>query len=136
MCILKCVEVQLSIIIWIRLFCSLNTSSLYSAAPPSFMNILISISLRSYCKILVTTMCGSNAARSWVQIPPGPFLTASELRYIIEFNFGYCRTKSLVMPYPTFVRQKLKFLSFVSGQLSRYRFPLHRLLVRLMSSSS
>jgi hypothetical protein len=62
-------------------FCSLNTPSLYSASPPGFVNILISISLRSRCKILVTTMCGSNTVRSWVQLPPGPFLTTGKLRH-------------------------------------------------------
>jgi hypothetical protein len=36
--------------------------------------------------------------RSWVQIPPGPFLSVRELRYYFEFNLDNCRTKSLAMP--------------------------------------
>jgi hypothetical protein len=38
--------------------------------------------------------------RSWVQIPPGPFLTMRELRYYIELLFSSCRTKPLAMPMP------------------------------------
>jgi hypothetical protein len=26
--------------------------------------------------------------RSWVQIPPGPFLSVLEIRYYFEINFG------------------------------------------------
>jgi hypothetical protein len=33
--------------------------------------------------------------RSWVQIPPGPFLSARELRYYFEFDLDDCRTKTL-----------------------------------------
>jgi hypothetical protein len=36
--------------------------------------------------------------RSWVQIPPGPFLSASELRYQIELIFGDCLTILPAMP--------------------------------------
>jgi hypothetical protein len=36
--------------------------------------------------------------RSWVQIPPGPFLSARELRYYFKFNLGSCRTKTLATP--------------------------------------
>ena len=35
--------------------------------------------------------------RSWVQIPPGPFLSVVQLRYWFEFIFGYGRTKALAM---------------------------------------
>ena len=34
--------------------------------------------------------------RSWVQLPPGPFLSARELRYYFELIFGGCRTKFLM----------------------------------------
>src|SRR5829696_5216357 len=30
--------------------------------------------------------------RSWVQIPPGPFLSVTKLRYCIEIVFSFCRT--------------------------------------------
>jgi hypothetical protein len=33
--------------------------------------------------------------RSWVQIPPGPFLSVVQLRYYFEFNLDNCRTKKL-----------------------------------------
>jgi hypothetical protein len=36
--------------------------------------------------------------RSWVQIPPGPFLTVVQIRYCYELYFNNCRTKSLAMP--------------------------------------
>ena len=37
------------------------------------------------------------ALRSWVQIPPGPFLLILEIRYYYEFNLDNCRTKSLAL---------------------------------------
>jgi hypothetical protein len=33
--------------------------------------------------------------RSWVQIPPGPFLSVREIRYWFGFIFDECRTKCL-----------------------------------------
>jgi hypothetical protein len=36
--------------------------------------------------------------RSWVQIPPGPFLSVVQLRYWIEFILDYWRTNSAAMP--------------------------------------
>src|SRR5215212_3897173 len=36
---------------------------------------------------------------SWVQLPPGPFLSTRDLRYYFEFNFNNCRTKSLAVPW-------------------------------------
>ena len=36
--------------------------------------------------------------RSWVQIPPGPFLSVRGLRYCFELVLGSCRTKSFKMP--------------------------------------
>jgi hypothetical protein len=41
--------------------------------------------------------------RSWVQLPPGPFLTALEIRYCFELIFSGWRTNSaaMPMPYPT-----------------------------------
>jgi hypothetical protein len=30
--------------------------------------------------------------RSWVQIPPGPFLSVVQLRHYFEFNLDSCRT--------------------------------------------
>jgi hypothetical protein len=35
--------------------------------------------------------------RSWVQLPPGPFLPALEIRYCFEFNLGKCRTNLTVI---------------------------------------
>ena len=32
--------------------------------------------------------------RSWVQLPPGPFLPVVQLRYWIELDFNNCRTKT------------------------------------------
>ena len=37
--------------------------------------------------------CGE--LRSWVQIPPGPFLTVRELWYCFELVLGGCPTKPL-----------------------------------------
>ena len=31
--------------------------------------------------------------RSWVQLPPGPFLSVVQLRYYFEFNLDNCLTK-------------------------------------------
>jgi hypothetical protein len=41
--------------------------------------------------------------RSWVQIPPGPFLSVVQIRYCSEIDFNNCRTNSaaMPMPYPT-----------------------------------
>jgi hypothetical protein len=36
--------------------------------------------------------------RSWVQIPPGPFLSVVQLRYYFELMLGDCETKTLVTP--------------------------------------
>jgi hypothetical protein len=33
-----------------------------------------------------------DALRSWVQLPPGPFLSVVQLRYYFEFNLDNCRT--------------------------------------------
>jgi hypothetical protein len=35
--------------------------------------------------------------RSWVPLPPGPFLPSSRIRYYFEFDLGYCRTNSAAM---------------------------------------
>jgi hypothetical protein len=35
--------------------------------------------------------------RSWVQIPPGPFLPVVQLRYWFEIVFDNCRTNSTAM---------------------------------------
>jgi hypothetical protein len=34
---------------------------------------------------------------SWVQLPPGPFLSVVQLRYWFEFDFGDWRTNSAAM---------------------------------------
>jgi hypothetical protein len=39
---------------------------------------------------------GTDELRSWVQIPPGPFLSVRELRYWIEVVFNNCRIKPSV----------------------------------------
>ena len=39
----------------------------------------------------------SDWLRSWVQLPPGPFLPVVQLRYCFELDFGKCRTKSLAL---------------------------------------
>ena len=36
--------------------------------------------------------------RSWVQLPPGPFLSVVQLRYYFEINLDNCRTNSAAMP--------------------------------------
>src|SRR5687767_5632780 len=36
--------------------------------------------------------------RSWVPLPPGPFLSVVQLRYYFEFNLDNCRTNSAAMP--------------------------------------
>jgi hypothetical protein len=36
--------------------------------------------------------------RSWVQLPPGPFLSVVQLWYYSEFNIDNCRTNSTAMP--------------------------------------
>ncbi|MFL6486834.1 MAG: hypothetical protein ACJ71D_09035, partial [Nitrososphaera sp.] len=43
----------------------------------------------------LTMMKGIQNHRSWVQIPPGPFLSVLEIRYYFEIVFGDCRTKIL-----------------------------------------
>ena len=35
--------------------------------------------------------------RSWVQLPPGPFLSVLEIRYWIELDFDNCRTKTVAI---------------------------------------
>jgi hypothetical protein len=47
---------------------------------------------------------------SWVQIPPGPFLSVVQIRYYLELVLSSCRTNSaaMPMPYPIFVRHCLK----------------------------
>jgi hypothetical protein len=35
--------------------------------------------------------------RSWVQLPPGPFLPVVQILYYFEFDFGYCPTNSAAM---------------------------------------
>jgi hypothetical protein len=35
--------------------------------------------------------------RSWVPLPPGPFLSVMKLRYYFELDFNNCRTKTLAM---------------------------------------
>jgi hypothetical protein len=35
---------------------------------------------------------GKGWLRSWVQLPPSPFLSVVQLLYWFEFIFGYCRT--------------------------------------------
>jgi hypothetical protein len=37
--------------------------------------------------------------RSWVQIPPGPFLPSSRIRYWFEFISGSCQTILLAMVF-------------------------------------
>ena len=36
--------------------------------------------------------------RSWVPLPPGPFLSVVQLRYYFEIVLGHCRTNSAAMP--------------------------------------
>jgi len=36
--------------------------------------------------------------RSWVQLPPSPFLSVVQLRYYFEFNLDNCRTNSAAIP--------------------------------------
>ena len=36
--------------------------------------------------------------RSWVPLPPGPFLSVVQLRHYFEFNLDNCRTNSAAMP--------------------------------------
>src|SRR5919106_1814321 len=36
--------------------------------------------------------------RSWVQLPPGPYLPVLELRYYFEFDFNNCRTNLAAIP--------------------------------------
>jgi len=45
--------------------------------------------------------------RSWVQIPPGPFLSVSELRYYFELDFNNCRTNSAAMPWINQIERSL-----------------------------
>jgi hypothetical protein len=40
--------------------------------------------------------------RSWVQIPPGPFLSVRELRHYFELDFDNCRTKPEAMVFQSF----------------------------------
>ena len=42
--------------------------------------------------------------RSWVPLPPGPFLPVIELRQCFELDFNNCQTKpsaAMPMPYPS-----------------------------------
>jgi hypothetical protein len=39
--------------------------------------------------------CHAAELRSWVQIPPGPFLSVMKVRHWFEFNLDNCRTKTL-----------------------------------------
>jgi hypothetical protein len=41
--------------------------------------------------------------RSWVQIPPGPFLSVVQLRYYFEFNLDNCRTKLTIVLLSVFM---------------------------------
>jgi hypothetical protein len=58
--------------------------------------------------------------RSWVQIPPGPFLPVREVRYYFEFNLDNCPTKSPSNTLDKFDRKKLlmgrclRYLGFTS----------------------
>ena len=36
--------------------------------------------------------------RSWVPLPPSPFLSVVQLRYYFEFNLDNCRTNSAAIP--------------------------------------
>ncbi|MGE5662273.1 MAG: hypothetical protein ACM3X1_08500 [Ignavibacteriales bacterium] len=38
--------------------------------------------------------------RSWVQLPPGPFLSTREPRYQNRLVLGSCRTNPATMPVP------------------------------------
>ena len=53
--------------------------------------------------------------RSWVQLPPGPFLSVVQLRYYFELISWRCRTKStaMPMPYPPVCRQAMKNLQLL-----------------------
>jgi hypothetical protein len=43
--------------------------------------------------------------RSWVQLPPGPFLPAREIRYYIEFVLDNCRTNLAAIPLESQIRR-------------------------------
>ena len=44
-------------------------------------------------KVLIGSGFNESCLRSWVQLPPGPFLPVVQLRYCFELDFGDCRTK-------------------------------------------
>ena len=51
--------------------------------------------------------------RSWVQIPPGPFLSVLEIRYYFEFILDNCRTNSAAMP--------MVFLALIASMIEQIR---------------
>jgi hypothetical protein len=50
--------------------------------------------------------------RSWVQLPPGPFLTVVQIRHYFELDFNNCRTNIAAMP-----------MSYTSDADNEYRTP-------------
>ena len=50
--------------------------------------------------------------RSWVQLPPGPFLSVVQIRHYFELDFNNCRTNSAAMP-----------MSYTSDADNEYRTP-------------
>jgi hypothetical protein len=63
--------------------------------------------------------------RSWVQIPPGPFLSVLEIRYYFEIVFGYCRTNSAAMPL-TDKRVRWYVLTYIRLPIDRNQIGTHK----------
>jgi hypothetical protein len=45
--------------------------------------------------------------RSWVQLPPGPFLPVVQIRYCFEFNLDNCLTKPPTNQVTTYVQMSM-----------------------------
>jgi hypothetical protein len=51
--------------------------------------------------------------RSWVQLPPGPFITVRKVRHYFELDFDNCRTNSAAMP--------MAFLALIASMIEQIR---------------
>ena len=69
-----------------------------------------------------STEKGTDELRSWVQLPPGPFLPVVQIRYCFEFNLDNCLTKPPTNQVTTYVQ-----MSMLAQQIDELKGEIKRL---------
>src|SRR5918996_5729451 len=88
-----------------------------------FLTLWISLYICSF-RYAIKIILERCMLRSWVQIPPCPFLSVVQLLHCFEFIIGSCRTKSLGNVLVKFNRKKFDDMLFGTLRLYICQLPL------------